>query len=217
MKSRLVLSLALVLGIFLPAPSFAASGILLLADEGKPEWNALVTQLAASADKQRPTELAFWSATSAGVQTAVDRLIQRGVSESRHVPLFLAASPSDLNSKVRSSVPIPVTGLLNGDPVAAEIVLGRAQEISTNSASEVVVLVSHRSTAGDARWVPDLAAAAKQLNSTRAFAAVVAATVPGDGSEAPAEVVYNFDASWNGRSGWLAGGSSSSRFTAPTE
>jgi len=54
-----------------------------------------------------------------------------------------------------------VTSGLNGDPVAADIVLGRMQEISRNPAADVLVLVSHRSTPGDGRrWVPDLRAAA---------------------------------------------------------
>jgi hypothetical protein len=180
----------LLLGISLPGMAFAAQGILLVADEGKPEWNTHVMQLAATVDKQKPTEVAFWSATNPTVQAAVDRLVKRGVSEIVAVPLFIAAPPSDLSARVKSSVPLRVAAPLSGDPVVADIILGRAQEISRNSSAEVLVIVSHRSTAGtDKRWVPDLAAAAQQLNLTRRFAAVLTTTLPPDASEASADTV----------------------------
>jgi hypothetical protein len=170
--------------------AFAAQGIVLLADEGKPEWNAQLMQLAATVNRQQPTEVAFWSATKPNLQAAVDRLVQRGVAEIVAVPLFIAAPPSDLSSTVKSSVPLRVTAPLNGDSVAADIVLGRAQEISANAANEVILLVSHRSTKGsDQRWVPDLAAAGQRLNLMRRFAAVVSTSLAPDASEASAENV----------------------------
>jgi sirohydrochlorin ferrochelatase len=179
---------AVLVGVLLPRVAFAAQGILLLADEGIPAWNTHVMQLTATVDKQKPTEVAFWSATN--VQAAVDRLVQRGVSEIVAVPLFIAALPSDFTSRVKSSVPLRVTAHLGGDPVVAEIILSRAHEISQNSADDVVVIVSHRSKAGsDKRWVPDLAATAQQLNRTRRFAGVVTAALPAEGSEASAEEV----------------------------
>jgi sirohydrochlorin ferrochelatase len=189
MRIRIAVCLVL-LGVSLPGLAFAAQGILLLADDGKPEWNTHLTQLAATVDKQRPTEVVFWSATNPNVQAAVDRLVQRGVSEIVAVPLFIAAPLSDFGSLVKSSVPLRVTAPLNGDRVAADIVLGRAQEISGDPANEVIVLVSHRSTSGsDRRWVPDLAAAAKQLNVMRRFAAIVSTAVPPDASESSADSV----------------------------
>jgi sirohydrochlorin ferrochelatase len=189
MRIRLVVCL-LLLEISLPGLAFGSHGILLLADDGKPEWNRHVMQLGASVDKQQPTEVALWSASNPNVQAAVDRLVQRGVSEIVAVPLFMAAPLSDLRSSVRSSLSLRVTTPLNGDPVAADIVLRRAQEISTNSAAEVLVLVSHGSTAGgDERWVPDLAAVAQQLNRTRRFAAILTTTLPTEASEASAQNV----------------------------
>lgn len=180
---------AILFGVLLPRVAFAAQGILLLADEGIPAWNTHVVQLAAAVDKQKPTEVAFWSAPNPNVQAAVDRLVQRGVSEIVAVPLFIAALPSDFTSRVKSSVPVRVTAQLGGDPVVAEIILSRAQEISQNSADDVVVIVSHRSKAGsDKRWVPDLAAAAQQLNRPRRFAMVVTAALSPEGSEGSAEV-----------------------------
>lgn len=160
MRMRMALCVVLI-GLSLPGLAFASQGILLLADEGEAEWNTHLMQLAASVDKQKPADVAFWSATNPNVQAAVDRLIQRGVSEIVAVPLFIATPPSDLNSRVTSSVPLRVTAGLNGDAIAADIIMSRAQEISRNPATEVLVLVSHRSTAGnDQRWVPDLSAVA---------------------------------------------------------
>jgi CbiX protein len=171
-----------------PGLAFGAQGILLLADNGNGEWNTYLTQLAATVDKQKPTEVTFWSATTPNVQAAVDRLVRRGVTEILAVPLFIAAPLSDLSSRVKSVVPLRVATPLNGDPVCAEIVLGRAQEISTSAAGEFLVLVSHRPTpGGDPRWVPDLAALAQQLNRTRRFAGVLTMALRPDGSEASAD------------------------------
>lgn len=189
MRIWIAVSLVL-LGSSLPGRAPAAQGILLLADDGKPEWTAHVRQLTATVDKQKPTEVAFWSATNPNIQAAVDRLVQRGVSEIVAVPLFIAAPPPDLSSQVTSSVPLRVTAPLNGDPIVTDIVLGRAQEISRASAAEVLVLASYRSMAGsDNRWVPELKVIAQQLNRTRSFSAIVTTALPPDGSEASAAEV----------------------------
>ena len=175
-----------------PGVALAAQGILLVADRGTPEWNTQLTQLAAAVDKQRPTELALWSATNADVQTALDRLVQRGASEVVVVPLFVAASSSDVTARLTSPVPLRVSTQLNGDPVAAEIVSGRAREISRNPASEVLVLASTRSTSvSDRRWVPELAASARELNRRRLFAAIVTTTLPPPAAEASGEDATN--------------------------
>jgi hypothetical protein len=189
MRLRIVLCVVL-LGILIPGMAFASQGILLLADDGKAEWITDLRQLAASVDKQKPTELALWSATNPNVQAAVDRLIQRGVTEIVAVPLFVAAPPPDLKSTVTSSVPLRVTAGLKGDPVVADIVMNRAQEIGRNTATEVLLLVSHRSPAGDdQRWVPDLSAVAQQLNRARRVAALVTWAIPADASEVSATEV----------------------------
>ena len=69
-------------------------GILLLAHGGSPEWNAHVTNLAATVDRTLPTEVAFGMATRANIQRAVDRLVARGASEITAVPLFVSSSSS---------------------------------------------------------------------------------------------------------------------------
>ncbi len=183
-----VAAMLVAFGISLTGPAFAGPGVLLLADDGEPAWTALVTQLAATVDKQRPTELALWPATNSNLQAAVDRLVGRGVSEIAAVPLFIAAPP-DLTSSVKSSVPLRVAAPLNGDPVIDDIVLGRAQEMSRNPGAEVLLLVAHRPAAGDKRWVPDLRVVMERLNRMRAFAMIVTATVPPDAAQAPADEV----------------------------
>lgn len=73
-------------------------GILLLAHGGSAEWNAQVTKLAAQIDHTRPTEIAFGMATRANIQSAVDRLRARGVTEVVAVPLFVSSWSSVITS-----------------------------------------------------------------------------------------------------------------------
>lgn len=80
------------------APASADPGILLLAHGGSAEWNARVTALAAEVDKTRPTEVAFGMATRANIQSAVDRLSARGVTEIVAVPLFVSSWSSVIAS-----------------------------------------------------------------------------------------------------------------------
>ena len=63
------------------AQAQARPGILLLAHGGSAPWNDNVRALAARVDKDRPVEVAFGMATRANIQTAVDKLVSRGVTE----------------------------------------------------------------------------------------------------------------------------------------
>ena len=181
MRLRVAVCAALVL--LLPRLAFAAQGILLLADEGKPEWNSQVAQLAARVDKQKPTEIAIWSGANQNLQVAVNRLIKRGASEIVAVPLFIADPPVNIGAIVKSSVPIRMTTPLDRDPVVVDIVMARAQGISRNPGSEVLMIASHHAATGaDRRWIPDLRTAAQQLNGMRRFVSVLTATVPPDGA-----------------------------------
>jgi sirohydrochlorin ferrochelatase len=96
-KARIFLLVSL-LGVFSARPSFADPGILLLAHGGTPEWNARVTELVANVDKSRPTEVAFGMATRANIQSAIDRLVARGVTEIVAVPLFVSSWSSVITS-----------------------------------------------------------------------------------------------------------------------
>lgn len=73
------------------APSFAETGILLLAHGGSAEWNAHVVGLARTIDRTKPVEVGFGMATRGNIQAAVDRLAARGVTEIVAVPLFVSS------------------------------------------------------------------------------------------------------------------------------
>lgn len=69
-------------------------GILLLAHGGSANWNATVTDLGGRLNARVPTEVALGMATRRTIQTAVDRLAQRGVREIVGVPLFISSHSS---------------------------------------------------------------------------------------------------------------------------
>jgi sirohydrochlorin cobaltochelatase len=89
MRTRVVLWL--LFAVLVARPSFAESGILLLAHGGSAEWNGRVTELAATVNATRPTEVAFGMATRANIQGAIDKLVARGVTEIVAVPLFISS------------------------------------------------------------------------------------------------------------------------------
>jgi sirohydrochlorin cobaltochelatase len=89
MLTRVVLWL--LFAVLVARPSFAESGILLLAHGGSAEWNGRVTELAATVNATRPTEVAFGMATRANIQGAIDKLVARGVTEIVAVPLFISS------------------------------------------------------------------------------------------------------------------------------
>src|SRR5919108_2613623 len=91
--------LPLMLCALLAAGSASAEpGILLLAHGGNAEWNGRVTDLAATVNATRPTEVAFGMATRANIQAAVDKLVARGVTEIVAVPLFVSSWSSVITS-----------------------------------------------------------------------------------------------------------------------
>jgi sirohydrochlorin ferrochelatase len=74
------------------------TGILLLAHGGSPAWNAHVTALASKVDGTMPVEVAFGMATRAAMQSAVDKLVARGVTRISAVPLFVSSHSSVITS-----------------------------------------------------------------------------------------------------------------------
>ena len=73
-------------------------GIVLMAHGGSATWNATVSDLRAKVDARVPTEVALGMATRATIQSAVDRLIERGVREIVAVPLFVSSHSSVIES-----------------------------------------------------------------------------------------------------------------------
>jgi hypothetical protein len=86
------------LGLLVARTAAADPGILLLAHGGSAEWNSRVTDLAAKVNGTRPTEVAFGMATRANIQTAIDKLAARGVTEIIAVPLFVSSWSSVITS-----------------------------------------------------------------------------------------------------------------------
>jgi sirohydrochlorin ferrochelatase len=73
-------------------------GILLLAHGGASRWNANVTELAAAIDRDIPTEVAFGMAQRGAIQSAIDRLEERGVGRIVAVPLFVSSHSTVITS-----------------------------------------------------------------------------------------------------------------------
>ena len=97
MRIRRVLQLTLLV-VLLARTSFADPGILLLAHGGSAEWNSRVTALAATVNATRPTEVAFGMAARASIQSAIEKLAARGVTEIIAVPLFVSSWSSVIAS-----------------------------------------------------------------------------------------------------------------------
>jgi hypothetical protein len=76
----------------------AVTGVLLLAHGGQPQWDQRVVDVARRVNEQYPAEVAFGMATRANIQSAVDKLIARGVTEIVAVPLFVSSHSSVITS-----------------------------------------------------------------------------------------------------------------------
>src|SRR5262245_49367497 len=73
-------------------------GILLLAHGGAERWNASVSELAKSIDGDVPVEVAFGMAQRSAMQSAIDRLQERGVERIVAVPLFVSSHSTVITS-----------------------------------------------------------------------------------------------------------------------
>ena len=79
-------------------PHTASEGILLLAHGGQPDWNDRVQALATEVNQTQPVEVAFGMASRPSIQSAIDRLLARGVSSIVAVPLFISSHSSVVTS-----------------------------------------------------------------------------------------------------------------------
>ena len=94
---RLVLC-ALVAGLPSIAAAQTKTGVLVLAHGGQPQWNERVLDVVRRVDQQQPAEVAFGMATRANIQSAIDKLTARGVTEIVAVPLFVSSHSSVITS-----------------------------------------------------------------------------------------------------------------------
>jgi len=74
------------------------AGVLLLAHGGAAQWNERVKAVATTVDQSQPTEVAFGMASRASIQSAIDKLAARGVTEIVAVPLFVSSYSSVITS-----------------------------------------------------------------------------------------------------------------------
>ncbi len=81
---------------FAQAP--AKSGVLLLAHGGSGPWNDRVADVVKAVDGSIPTEVAFGMASRASIQSAIDKLTSRGVTEIVAVPLFVSSHRAVITS-----------------------------------------------------------------------------------------------------------------------
>lgn len=126
----LIVSFTLLAAMAPPATAQTArtvTGVLLLAHGGQPQWNDRVAEVAKRVDEQHPTEIAFGMATRANIQSAVDRLTSRGVTDIVAVPLFVSSHSSVITS--------------------TEFLLGLRQEAPADLAK--FAKMTHGSAAGD--------------------------------------------------------------------
>ena len=85
-------------GVIRDGSARAVTGVLLLAHGGQPQWNERVVDVARRVNEHQPAEVAFGMATRANIQSAVDKLIARGVTEIVAVPLFVSSHSSVITS-----------------------------------------------------------------------------------------------------------------------
>jgi hypothetical protein len=160
-----------------PASANVDQGILILAPSGTAEWNAAITELTAKADAQKPTELALGTPTHATIEAAVERLVKRGAAEVTAVPFFLSTAPSP---ELGTGYPVPLRLASSpaSDAVFAEVILGRAQEISRSPSEEVILLVGYGADGDGTPWSVNLAPAAQRLNQMRRFGSLLLISRP---------------------------------------
>jgi sirohydrochlorin ferrochelatase len=90
-----------------------------------------------------------------------------------HAPAAQQGS-TDATAPVKSSVPIRMSPALNDHPLVVEILIDRAQSISTEPQKEAVVVVAHGPVGDDEnrRWLADMRSLAERITDRKPFAAV---------------------------------------------
>jgi hypothetical protein len=156
-----------------------------------------------------PTEVAFGMAMHAeelrGFQQAINRLERKGISRMLVIPLLVSSHSEvyrqyeyvlglrpqaewpEAGQPLSLEVPMTLTSGLDDDPLVAEILLERAQQLSRQAAEETVVLVAHGPVQETDQqvWAAHMEQMARWIQQQGGFRAVVARTLRDD---APAEV-----------------------------
>lgn len=169
--------MVLLVDVTMPVVASANQGILLLAHNGTPEWNAQVKDLAVRVNAQKPIEVAFGTPTRSTVAMAVDRLAMRGASEVVAVPFFLSAAVSP-DALMGHAIPVKTALAEAPDSPLSQIVVSRAQEISQAGTAEVLVVFGYSSEDAGTPWAIDLAPLGRRLNQIRQFGSILTVAKP---------------------------------------
>lgn len=132
MRTRVVV-MAMALALTAPVAALANDGILLLAHNGTPEWNARVNDLVAKVDAQRPADVVFGLPAIAKPDAPTDRekqqirvTIERNSALGRRilvVPVLLEGSRNPVVEQLLEGLSYEVTsgGIISDDRVAQAI------------------------------------------------------------------------------------------------
>jgi sirohydrochlorin ferrochelatase len=211
--NRSLCGLAAGLVLALPGSVQAAErvGVLVLAHGGENRWNAAVHHAVRQAKLDAPTEVAFGmgmhGAELRGFQQAVNRLERKGISRIIVVPLLVSsysevyrqyeyvlglrpqAEWPEAGRPLSLEVPVTLASGLDDDPLVAEILLERAQQLSRQAAEETVVLVAHGPVqeADQQVWTAHMEQMARWIQQQGGFRSVVARTLRDDAPRAVKE------------------------------
>jgi sirohydrochlorin cobaltochelatase len=171
-----------------------------------PQWNIVVLEAVELLKNKYPLEVAFGMADPETIEDAVRKLEQKDVTDVIVVPLFISShSPIIGNSRyifglqeelplttevkslprIESKMRFVMTGALDDNPLAAEILLERARELSTDPDRETVILVGHGPNDENENklWLNDMEKLASYVHEKGRFKEVKAATWRSDAPE----------------------------------
>jgi sirohydrochlorin ferrochelatase len=181
------------LAVFVPVVVAAqpATGVLLLAHGGKPEWNQRVIDVAKAVDTAQPTEVAFGMASRSAIQQAIDKLAARGVKRIVAVPLFVSSHSSVMTATefllgLRAEAPkdLAIFAKMNHGSHGASVDHGNHQATDADPTSPVTSSVPIRITPALNRHpligaiVADRARAISRTPATEAVIIVAHGPVP---------------------------------------
>jgi sirohydrochlorin cobaltochelatase len=207
----LSLVLALSLGA-MPAQAESETAVLVMAHGGTSQWNKTVKKAVKGADLPYPTRIFFGMGDTAAQQRDLQDMITDLENEGAHtiyvVPL-LVSSYSEVARQWKYLLGIDVQpGFMNnplfpvqkhssihfGEPlddsaVVVEILLDRAQEISTTPAKEAVIIVAHgpNDNGDNDRWIQILQSVAVRLKERGGYYSVEGVTLRDDAPPAVRE------------------------------
>lgn len=171
-----------------------------------PRWNVAVLEAVKSLKSKYPLEVAFGMADPETIEDAVRKLEQKDVTNVIVVPLFISShSPIIGNSRyilglqeelplttdvkslprIESKMRFVMTGALDDNPLAAEILLERARELSIDPDRETVILVGHGPNDENENklWLNDMEKLASYVHEKGRLKEVKAATWRSDAPE----------------------------------